>query len=66
MNCKLGISRSVSFIIAYLIKYFGFNVKGTLNYVKRRRRKQVNPNEGFLDQLFEYENYIKERKHNKI
>ena len=61
IHCKFGISRSVSFIIAYLIKYFGFNVKGALNYVKRRR-KQVNPNQGFLNQLYEYENYIKERK----
>ena len=58
IHCKFGISRSVSFIMAYLIKYLRFNVQGALNYV-RRRRKQINPNQGFLDQLIEYEKYIK-------
>ena len=61
IHCKFGISRSVSFIIAYLIKYYGFNVKNALNYIKRRRY-QINPNKGFLDQLIDYEKYIKERK----
>ena len=61
IHCKFGISRSVSFIMAYLIKYFRFNVQGALNYV-RRRRKQINPNQGFFDQLIEYEKYIKEIK----
>ena len=58
IHCRFGISRSVSFIMAYLIKYFRFNVQGALNYV-RRRRKQINPNQGFFDQLMEYEKYIK-------
>ena len=61
IHCKFGISRSVSFIMAYLIKYLRFNVQGALNYV-RRRRKQINPNQGFFDQLIEYEKYIKEIK----
>ena len=61
IHCKFGISRSVSFIIAYMVKYFGFNVKNALNYIKKRR-KQINPNEGFLVQLFEYERKIMKKK----
>ena len=68
IHCKFGISRSVSFIIAYLIKYFGYTVKKAMNYIKKRR-KQINPNQGFLDQLVEYEKLIQEKekeKKNKI
>ena len=63
IHCKFGISRSVSFIIAYMVKYFGFNVENSLNYIKKRR-KQINPNEGFLYQLFEYEKKIRDKKKN--
>jgi protein-tyrosine phosphatase len=68
IHCKFGISRSVSFIIAYLVKYFGYTVINALNYIKKKR-KQINPNQGFLDQLVEYERITqekeKERKKNK-
>ena len=58
IHCKYGISRSVSLIIAYLIKYFGFTVDKALSYIQTKRN-QVNPNKGFLDQLYEYEKHIK-------
>ena len=58
IHCKFGISRSVSLIIAYLIKYFGFTVQKALSYIQTKRN-HVNPNKGFLDQLFEYERKIK-------
>jgi protein-tyrosine phosphatase len=58
VHCKFGISRSVSFVIAYLIKYFGFNVKSALNFLKSKR-VQSNPNEGFLTQLYNYEKLYK-------
>ena len=63
IHCKFGISRSVSFIIAYLIKYLGFTVIRALNFL-RNIKQQINPNEGFLEQLLEYEEIIrvKEKK----
>ena len=63
VHCKYGISRSATFIIAYLIKYFGFTVQSALKYIKNIRN-QVKPNEGFLSQLMEYEklNRLKEKQ----
>ena len=58
IHCKYGISRSVSLIIAYLIKYLGFSVVRALNFL-RNIKQQINPNEGFLEQLSEYEKNIK-------
>ena len=54
VHCKLGISRSASFIIAYLIKYNNMSVEEALEFVKQKRN-QVKPNEGFINQLHEYE-----------
>ena len=61
IHCKFGISRSVSLVMAFLIKNFGFNVKNAFNFIKRRR-EQINPNQGFINQLIDYEKYIKEKK----
>jgi hypothetical protein len=58
VHCKYGISRSVSFIIAYLIKYFAYNVKSAIRFLKTKRY-QINPNEGFLTQLYNYEKLFK-------
>ena len=54
VHCKLGISRSASFIIAYLIKFNKMSAKEALEFVKEKRN-QVRPNEGFINQLEEYE-----------
>ena len=59
VHCKLGISRSATFIIAFLIKYYRFTVKSALNFVKQKR-KQINPNFGFMLQLEKYEKLINE------
>ena len=61
IHCKFGISRSVSLVIAYLIKYFGYTVQKALNYIQVRRNT-IKPNKGFLDQLAEYEKLVKEKK----
>ena len=60
VHCKMGLSRSPSFIIAYLIKYYGFTVDSAINYLKRKR-PYVNINYGFIEQLHEYENSFKKR-----
>ena len=58
VHCKYGVSRSPSFVAAYLMKYYGFSVDSALNYI-RKKRPQINPNEGFLRQLELYEQTFK-------
>ena len=47
VHCIQGISRSVSFVIAYLIFMNGFDYKKAENFVKSRR-KIACPNNGFM------------------
>jgi len=54
VHCAAGVSRSATFVIAYLMKTMKMNVEDALKYVKARRQV-VRPNEGFLKQLKEYE-----------
>jgi predicted protein tyrosine phosphatase len=53
VHCYMGRSRSVSVIIAYLIKYHHMNYEEALNLI-RTKRESVCPNEGFQDQLNQY------------
>ena len=61
VHCKLGISRSASFVIAYLIESNNLSVEKALNFVKQKRN-QIKPNEGFMGQLKKYERLIYLRK----
>ena len=54
VHCQLGISRSTSCVIAYMIKYMGYTAMNALNFIKTKRT-QVMPNFGFLSQLKTYE-----------
>lgn len=54
VNCVAGISRSASFVIAYLMKYYEMNLKDAFLYV-RKRRNQICPNKKFMTYLYEYE-----------
>ena len=54
VHCQLGISRSTSCVIAYMIKYMGYTVMNALDFI-RKKRPQVMPNFGFLQQLTVYE-----------
>ena len=55
VHCQLGISRSTTCVIAYFIKYLGYTAMDALTFIKRKR-PQVMPNFGFLQQLNKYEN----------
>ena len=64
VHCIMGISRSVSICVAYLMRYSGIfgrcNKMGAdeaVRYVKERR-KYAGPNRGFMAQLLEYEKYL--------
>jgi atypical dual specificity phosphatase len=54
VNCVAGISRSASFVIAYLMKYYEMNLKNAFLYVKKRRNR-ICPNKKFMTYLYEYE-----------
>ncbi|KMT15476.1 hypothetical protein BVRB_3g058320 isoform B [Beta vulgaris subsp. vulgaris] len=54
VHCFVGRSRSVTIILAYLIKRRGMTVSQALEYV-RSKRPQASPNAGFIKQLKNYE-----------
>ncbi|CAD8096556.1 unnamed protein product [Paramecium sonneborni] len=64
VHCYAGISRSSSLIIAYLLKCQGYSLKEAINKIKSQR-PQVDPNDGFLEQLKEYEDKLKSTKTNQ-
>ncbi|CAD8147554.1 unnamed protein product [Paramecium pentaurelia] len=61
VHCYAGISRSSSLIIAYLIKYAGLSLKEAIIKLKSQR-PQVDPNDGFMDQLKQFEEKVKNQK----
>ena len=61
VHCKYGISRSASFVIAYLIKNMRYTTDYALKFIQEKR-KQIRPNEGFLEQLYKYEKYYNGKK----
>lgn len=54
VHCLAGVSRSVSLVLAYLMKYSNMSLKSAFQHV-RSVRPQVRPNVGFFKQLIEYE-----------
>uniref|UniRef100_A0A8C1PI66 protein-serine/threonine phosphatase n=1 Tax=Cyprinus carpio TaxID=7962 RepID=A0A8C1PI66_CYPCA len=62
VHCKMGVSRSASTVIAYLMKQQGWTLDQALNHV-RERRPIVQPNEGFLKQLHTYSGILNASVH---
>lgn len=54
VHCNLGISRSTTVLLAYLMKTYNATVYEAFKFL-RHRRPIVCPNLGFLQQLIEYE-----------
>lgn len=54
VHCVAGVSRSVSLVLAYLMKYADMSLKNAFQHV-RSVRPQIRPNTGFFKQLIEYE-----------
>ena len=54
VHCHAGVSRSSSFVIAYIMKSQKKKYDEVLDLVKSKRNK-INPNPGFIQQLKEYE-----------
>ena len=64
IHCQLGISRSTTCLIAYMIKYMGYTTISALQFIKNKR-PHIMPNFGFLQQLKNYEEKIKLEKDDK-
>ncbi len=55
VHCNLGISRSTTIILAYLMKTYYATLYEAFKFL-RHRRPIICPNMGFLRQLIDYEN----------
>ena len=53
VHCKMGMSRSASTVIAYIMKEYKMNLDETMEKV-RKARPIVQPNDSFARQLVEY------------
>ena len=53
IHCMMGISRSASFTIIYLIKKYSMTFDDAVKFVKNKRNI-INPNGGFLYQIKKY------------
>jgi protein tyrosine phosphatase len=51
VHCSAGVSRSVSIVIAYLVREKKMSVDDALVFI-RTKRKRANPNIGFMSQLY--------------
>ena len=65
VHCKLGVSRSTTFVIAYLIKYANLTTDEAFAFVKSKR-SSIKPNDGFMRQLYMYEKILKENQQIEI
>ncbi|PRP79364.1 dual specificity protein phosphatase 12-like [Planoprotostelium fungivorum] len=54
VHCMAGVSRSASVVVAYIMKTFRISRDEAIQLV-RARRNQIYPNQGFMNQLKEYE-----------
>ncbi|XP_027018081.1 protein phosphatase Slingshot homolog 3 isoform X2 [Tachysurus fulvidraco] len=61
VHCKMGVSRSASTVIAFLMKQQGWTLEEALNHV-RERRPIVHPNDGFYRQLHTYSGILSASK----
>jgi len=57
IHCYAGVSRSATVVISYLMKYHGMTCDVAKSYLKSKRRC-ICPNEGFMRQLYEYEQHL--------
>jgi protein tyrosine phosphatase (PTP) superfamily phosphohydrolase (DUF442 family) len=54
VHCQMGVSRSATIVLAYLIKKQGYTTNDAISKLKECRQC-INPNPGFVKQLVEYE-----------
>ncbi|CAL1396918.1 unnamed protein product [Linum trigynum] len=64
VHCFMGVSRSVTVVVAYLMKKRHMSLSQALQHV-RSRRPQASPNPGFISQLQKFEQSLKEGENAK-
>ena len=57
VHCKMGVSRSASVVLAYLMKEFNWNYEQAFQFTKQKRNC-INPNDSFKQQLATYESIL--------
>ena len=57
VHCYAGVSRSVSLVVSYLMRFLNMTRDEAIIYCKQRR-PHINPNYGFMKQLKDYEKEI--------
>jgi len=65
VHCNDGMSRSASLVIAYIMQTYGMDFRSALHYVQQRRFC-VQPNDGFEQQLKEFEPIYRALIENRI
>ncbi|GFT94808.1 protein phosphatase Slingshot [Nephila pilipes] len=67
VHCKMGISRSASVVIAYVMKAYDWDLQRALDFVKTKRGC-IKPNSGFLKQLEIYQGILdaSKQRHNSL
>ena len=63
VNCVFGRSRSTTCVVAYLMLVQGWTLQSSLNHIRRRRPVQLNY--GFIQQLVDLENKLEHLRRDK-
>eukprot|EP01088_Endostelium_zonatum_P020730 TRINITY_DN7787_c0_g1_i1.p1 TRINITY_DN7787_c0_g1~~TRINITY_DN7787_c0_g1_i1.p1 ORF type:complete len:192 (+),score=30.61 TRINITY_DN7787_c0_g1_i1:176-751(+) len=57
VHCEVGMSRSSTIVLSYLISHEGMSLKDAYHHTKKAR-PIISPNTGFLEQLIEHEKKV--------
>ena len=64
VHCKMGISRSASTVMSFAMKHFSWSLEQAMTHTKERR-KIINPNPAFRQQLVTYEGILSASRQRK-
>jgi len=65
VHCEMGVSRSATVVLAYLVRYHGMS-RDEAYLAVRKRRPMVNPNPGFWKQLEAFETYCRNKNSKNV
>lgn len=58
VHCHAGMSRSVTVVLAYLMKFEGLTLNNAYDFVKQKK-SNISPNFSFMEQLVQFENSLR-------